>query len=164
MRTGAAPAAELVLRARAVFTARLGCTTTRQMWRNYMAKETKGGCLCGSVSYVVSGKLRSIVACHCNQCRKTSGHYAAATQAEIGHIQIVQKSLTWFRSSNKAERGFCSTCGSNLFWREINSPFISIFAGTIDGPTGLKMEQQLYVESAGDYYEVPGIPVIAQST
>jgi hypothetical protein len=129
-----------------------------------MAKEIKGGCLCGSVSYVVSGKLRSIVACHCNQCRKTSGHYAAATQVEIGHIQIVQKSLTWFRSSNKAERGFCATCGSNLFWREINSPFISIFAGTIDGRTGLKMGQQLYVESAGDYYEVPEIPVVAQST
>ena len=129
-----------------------------------MAKEINGGCLCGSVTYKTNGKLRSIVACHCNQCRKTSGHYVAATQVEFSSIQIFQKSLTWFRSSKKAERGFCSTCGSNLFWREIGSPFISIFAGTIDGPTGLKMEQQLYVDSAGDYYDVPGIPVIEQSS
>jgi hypothetical protein len=129
-----------------------------------MAKETRGGCLCGSVSYVISGDLRSIVACHCNQCRKTSGHYAAATQVGMGQIQIVQKYLTWFRSSDRAERGFCATCGSNLFWREMNSRFISIFAGTIDGPTGLKMERQLYVESAGDYYEAPAIPVVAQTT
>jgi hypothetical protein len=154
----------LVLRVRLFFRHGLHVQRPAKCGETNMAKEIKGGCLCGSVSYVVSGKLRSIVACHCNQCRKTSGHYAAATQVEIGHIQIVQKSLTWFRSSNKAERGFCATCGSNLFWREINSPFISIFAGTIDGRTGLKMGQQLYVESAGDYYEVPEIPVVAQST
>jgi len=82
----------------------------------------------------------------------------------MGQIQIVQKYLTWFRSSDRAERGFCATCGSNLFWREMNSRFISILAGTIDGPTGLKMERQLYVESAGDYYEAPAIPVVAQTT
>ena len=128
-----------------------------------MAKEITGGCLCGSVSYTLTGPLRSIVACHCHQCRKTSGHYAAATQVERGDIQIVQKSLKWFRSSERAERGFCAACGSNLFWRETGSPFISIFAGTIDGATGLKMERQLYVESAGDYYEVPAIPAVAQS-
>jgi hypothetical protein len=39
----------------------------------------------------------------------------------------------------------------------------TIFAGTINGPTGLKMERRLYVDSAGDYYEAPAIPVIAQS-
>ena len=129
-----------------------------------MAKEITGGCLCGSVSYTLRGELRSIVACHCHQCRKTSGHYAAATQVERDDIQIVQTSLKWFRSSQRAERGFCAACGSNLFWRETDSPFISIFAGTIDGPTGLKMERQLYVESAGDYYDVPPIPAVAQST
>jgi hypothetical protein len=60
-------------------------------------------------------------------------------------------------------RGFCANCGSNLFWHAFGSPFISIWAGTIDGPTGLKMESQLYPESAGDYYELPNVPVVLQS-
>jgi hypothetical protein len=154
--------AYLCLRVRLLF--HDGSDVQRAKWgETGMPEETKGGCLCGSVSYVANGQLRSVVACHCNQCRKTSGHYAAATQVETDRLQIAGKSLTWFRSSQKAERGFCATCGSNLFWRETGSPFISIFAGTIDGPTGLKMERQLYVESAGDYYEVPAIPVVAQS-
>ncbi|HGG64526.1 MAG TPA: GFA family protein, partial [Rhodobacteraceae bacterium] len=36
-----------------------------------------GGCLCGAVTYVVNGPLRDVIACHCTQCRKSSGHHVA---------------------------------------------------------------------------------------
>ncbi|TPN17707.1 GFA family protein [Mesorhizobium sp. B2-3-3] len=124
---------------------------------------TRGGCLCGAVSYELSGELRPIVACHCNQCRKATGHFGAATQVEQQRATITGDTLRWFRSSEHAERGFCSVCGGNLFWRRVGSPFISVWAGTIDGKTGLKMESQLYPESAGDYYELPAVPVVPQS-
>jgi hypothetical protein len=123
-----------------------------------------GGCLCGSVRYELNGPLRPIVACHCTQCRKTSGNYVAATQAAAEDIAIRGDSLAWFRSSETAERGFCSICGSNLFWRRRGSAHISIFAGGIDGPTGLRMESQLYTESAGDYYTLPDLPDVAQTS
>jgi hypothetical protein len=125
---------------------------------------TKGSCLCGAVRYEITGALRPVVACHCTQCRKASGHYAAATQAAQADIIIHGDSLTWYRSSQTAERGFCSICGGNLFWRRIDNPYISIWAGTIDGPTGLTIESQLYTESAGDYYEVPQLPERDQAT
>lgn len=124
----------------------------------------RGGCLCGAVTYELSGSLRPIVACHCIQCRKTSGHYVAATRAPADKATIRGETLTWYRSSEKAERGFCGVCGSNLFWREIGSENISVWAGTIDGKTGLKMESQLYAESAGDYYDLPDVPVVEQSS
>lgn len=127
-------------------------------------KTTRGGCLCGGVTYELRGPLRSVVACHCTQCRKTSGHYASATQVEARNATIQGPSLTWFASSDAAERGFCSTCGSNLFWRRKGNPYISIFAGTIDGPTGLKTESQIHTETAGYYYALPEVPVIEQST
>lgn len=123
-----------------------------------------GSCLCGSITYGVIGNLRPVVACHCNQCRKTSGHYVAATQAEAKDVVIKGDTLRWYKSSETAERGFCSICGSNLFWRGFGQPHISIWAGTIDGPTGLKMESQLYPESAGDYYDLPDIPIVEQSS
>ncbi|RCW27350.1 hypothetical protein DFR48_103313 [Ciceribacter lividus] len=128
-----------------------------------MAQAKTGGCLCGGVTYDVRGELRPVVACHCHQCRKTSGHYVAATQAAQADVTIRGDTLRWFRSSDTAERGFCGNCGSNLFWRRHGNPYISIWAGTIDGQTGLRMESQIHTESAGDYYELPHMPVIDQS-
>ncbi|TPK62142.1 GFA family protein [Mesorhizobium sp. B2-4-15] len=133
------------------------------VWRRGLERITRGGCLCGAVSYELSGELRPIVACHCNQCRKATGHFGAATQVEQQRATITGDTLRWFRSSEHAERAFCCVCGGNLFWRQVGSPFISVWAGTIDGKTGLKMESQLYPESAGDYYELPAVPVVPQS-
>lgn len=128
-----------------------------------MAKYT-GSCLCGAVSYNVTGPLRPVVACHCSQCRKTSGHYVAATQAARADVAIAGESLVWYRSSEVAQRGFCGRCGSNLFWQRHGSDRISIWAGTLDGPTGLKMTSQLYPEDKGDYYDLPDCDVVDQST
>lgn len=127
-----------------------------------MAKKS-GSCLCGGVSYVVSGPLRPIVACHCRQCRKTSGHYVAATQCAAADIAIQSETLTWYRSSETAERGFCSRCGGNLFWRKFGSENVSIWAGTFDGETGLRLEAQIHANSKGDYYPLPEVPILEQA-
>ena len=77
-----------------------------------------GSCLCGGVKYQISGEMRPIVACHCSQCRKTSGNFVAATR--VAKVDLTFDSMTtlkWFKSSDEAERGFCGTCGSNLFWQ-----------------------------------------------
>jgi hypothetical protein len=125
----------------------------------------QGSCLCGAVQYKVQGTLRSVVACHCNQCRKTSGHYVAATQTLTENLKVEGTSnLTWYASSSQAQRGFCKTCGSQLFWRENDSPHTSIMAGTIDGDTKLAMDRQLYPQSKGDYYALPEIASVDQST
>lgn len=129
-----------------------------------MSKITRGGCLCGGITYELRGELRPVVACHCLQCRKTSGHYVAATQVAAADAVISGNTLTWFRSSDIAERGFCGVCGSNLFWRRFESDRLSVWAGTIDGPTGLRMESQLYPECAGDYYDLPDVPSVGQET
>ena len=127
-----------------------------------MERVRQGSCLCGAVTYRVSGPLRPVVACHCVQCRKTSGNFVTATQALASDTEIFGDVLVWFRSSETAERGFCGRCGSNLFWRLIGDSKISIFAGTIDGDTGLALAGQLYPESKGDYYNLPDVPVIKQ--
>lgn len=123
-----------------------------------------GSCLCGGVKYRISGPLREIIACHCNQCRKTSGHYVAATQCAAEDMTIEGETLRWFRSSETAERGFCGRCGSNLFWRRFGNENVSIFAGTLDGATGLKMASQIHTESKGDYYDLPECTIIKQDS
>lgn len=112
----------------------------------------QGSCLCGQVRYRVDGPLRPVVACHCTQCRKTSGHHVAATSAPRDAV-AVEGDVTWYASSDAARRGFCGTCGSQLFW-DGPGRNLSIFAGTLDGPTGLTLAGHIFCASKGDYYEI----------
>ena len=126
-----------------------------------MSKHYTGGCLCGQVRYQVSAPLRPVIACHCVQCRKTSGHHVAATSAPRDSITI-NGAVTWYHSSKMARRGFCATCGSNLFWDGAGQN-MSLFAGTIDGATGLTIKGHIYCADKGDYYDIPAdMPQAAQ--
>ena len=123
-------------------------------------QEYQGSCLCGEVSYRVNGPLRPVVACHCGQCRKTTGHHVAATSAAREDVEITGD-VTWYRSSKTARRGFCGSCGSNLFWDGPGAN-LSIFAGTLDGATGLSLIGHIYCADKGDYYEIAdGLPQAA---
>ena len=119
-----------------------------------------GSCLCGGVGYAVNGPLRSVDYCHCTQCRKTSGHFVAATACDPGYLELTSdETLSWYRSSAVAERGFCNRCGSSLFWRPADGGHISIMAGTLDAPTGLKAVGHIFVANAADYYTIDdGLP------
>jgi hypothetical protein len=62
--------------------------------------------------------------------------------------------ITWFRSSEKARRGFCSKCGSALFWDPIEKDWIGIAMGAFDGTTATKLRIHIHVADKGDYYEI----------
>jgi len=123
-------------------------------------KTTTGSCLCRQVTYRVSAPLRPVIACHCRQCRKTSGHHVAATSAPRDAVKI-RGDVTWYCSSGTARRGFCGRCGSNLFW-DGGGNNLSIFAGTLDAPTGLRVAGHIFCADKGDYYEIgDGLPQAA---
>ena len=127
-----------------------------------MARAT-GGCLCGAVRYEVTGELRRVVYCHCEQCRKTSGHFVAATSCPTPNLTITEDAgLKWYRSSDTAERGFCERCGASLFWKPDHNKYMAIMAGAIDAPTGLTAREHIYTANASDYYALDdGLPQFA---
>lgn len=112
----------------------------------------EGSCLCGQVTYRVDGPLRPVVACHCIQCRKTSGHFVAATSAPRDAVTISGE-VSWYHSSDTARRGFCHRCGSSLFWDGAGEN-LSIHAGTIDGLTRLETIGHIFCATKGDYFEI----------
>ncbi len=114
-----------------------------------------GQCLCGAVHYRVAGGLRPVIACHCSQCRRATGSYMTATAAMRETLTVEgAENITWFTSSDTARRGFCKHCGSNLFWEGKDLPYTSITAGSLDGPTGLKLDRHIFVADKGDYYAI----------
>ena len=115
----------------------------------------KGSCECQGVMFELTGELRDVVFCHCSQCRKTSGHYWAATQVSKGNLNLIKAtSLSWYDSSNKARRGFCSVCGSSMFYERKGIDKISVSAGSLEIPTSLDRMRHIYVASKGDYYDI----------
>ena len=115
--------------------------------------ETAGGCLCGGVRYRVTGPLRPVVYCHCGQCRRTSGHFVAATAVAKDALEIVaDESLEWFASSEFASRGFCRRCGSSLFWVSEARDHVSVMAGTLDESGELKAAEHIWVGDKAGYY------------
>jgi hypothetical protein len=114
-----------------------------------------GGCLCGAVRYEIRGPLRGVIACHCSQCRRTSGHYVAMTSVPSINLTLTTSGgLTWYKSSDKAERGFCRVCGGNLFWRPVGEDRIAITAGTLDTPTNIALTEHIFVAHKSDYYAI----------
>ena len=115
-----------------------------------------GSCLCGGVQFTALGPLRPVIACHCTQCRKQSGHFWAATSVPATRLHMEKmETLRWFSASDTARRGFCSGCGAFLFWRATGSPDISFAASALDGPTGLTIAEHWHMDTAGDYYTTP---------
>ncbi len=115
----------------------------------------KGSCLCGAVQFELHGDLRPSVACHCSQCRKTSGHYWSATQVSNDKLVLTRDDgLKWFRSSETTRRGFCGQCGASLFWEVDGTGETSVGTGTLDGATGLQTERHIFVADKGDYYTI----------
>jgi hypothetical protein len=126
-----------------------------------MDQKHTGRCLCGSIRFETGGPLRDVTACHCSQCRRQTGLYYAATSAPVSSLAIEgEENLTWYRASETARRGFCSECGSALFWVADDADDISIMAGAFDEPSGLRMGDHIYCADKGGFYDLPedGLP------
>ena len=120
-----------------------------------MSRVVTGGCQCGGVRYEVLGPLRDVIACHCVQCRRTSGHFVAATACRRHAFTLVKAdTLKWYVAVPGFRRGFCVECGSSLFFEEEGGERVSIAAGSLDEPQGLKIVAHIFASEAGDYYPI----------
>ncbi|MCO5149789.1 MULTISPECIES: GFA family protein [unclassified Shinella] len=130
-----------------------------------MSEEHTGHCLCGAVRFRTRGALGKVVACHCSQCRRQTGHFYAATDVRNDALTIEgEENVTWYRASATAGRGFCRVCGSALFWKGDTADHISVMAGAFDLPTGLEMGVHIFCTDKGDYYEInDGAPQLPQA-
>jgi len=124
-----------------------------------------GGCLCGGVRYRIDGDCRDIICCHCENCRRTHGHFAAYTAVQQSALTLLsQDSLRWYHdASPDTWRGFCERCGASLFWdARDGAERISVAAGSLDDSGGLKTIGHIFMTEAGDYYQIDdGLPCFA---
>lgn len=107
--------------------------------------------MCGVVSYSASVAEPELGACHCSMCRRWSGGVFLGVAVQPDDISFEGKEhIQVFQSSPWAERAFCKTCGSNLYYRVTalgeHHGVYHIGAGTIDDQKGLTLSQQLFID------------------
>lgn len=119
-----------------------------------------GQCDCGALSYEVHGDLGDVNLCHCHQCRRLNGSPAAFTRTKRENLKLLEdRGLKWYRSSEKGERGFCSTCGASILARFEGDPLVYISPGSLDDDSGLKTTGHIFVAHRGHSYEITdGLP------
>ena len=105
-----------------------------------------GGCLCGAVRFSIEGPLRDVTICHCAMCRRSTTSLGAYTACAPDAIRFAGTKLRWYRSSPVARRGFCSKCGSQLFWEPSHGGHLSVAFGSLDDGASLRLGKQIYVD------------------
>jgi len=80
----------------------------------------------------------------------------AATAAGVDDVHLLaDATLTWYQRTPTTRYGFCSTCGATLFWSAADkAATLSIAAGTLDQPTGLRTVLAMYADEAADYHRL----------
>jgi len=88
-------------------------------------------------------------------CRKTHGAgYVTWVGFESGQFQLDEGEewLTWFESSKGASRGFCSRCGSSMFFKaERWAGELHVALGCLDGPVDRKPQAHAFHDSHIDW-------------
>lgn len=119
--------------------------------RSAVTGRAQAGCLCGGVRFSLPLPAGPITACHCQQCRKLSGHSAASFDVTEGDLTWdSRETLAEYVTRGGAQRGFCTCCGSSLYFRDAEGAF-SVEAGALDGPTGSTLVGHIFVAERGDY-------------
>ena len=123
-----------------------------------MPKAIRGNCHCGAIQYQVTGELTGVIHCHCGDCRRWHGHFAAYAVAQLADFEITQGAdkLIWYESSENARRGFCRECGSSIFKDNKDGEKIVLSVGALEAPTGLSFLKNIFEDDKGDYYTLPG--------
>lgn len=115
-------------------------------------KKGSGSCLCGAISFTTENRQSTISACHCTSCRKWGG--SAFMEVNCGaEVKFKgEEYLSVFNSSDWAERGFCSQCGSHLFYRMKESQDHSMLVGLFDDDSDLVFRHQVFIDEKPHYY------------
>jgi len=120
-------------------------------------KAVTGSCLCGKVSYQLSGNSGVFQYCHCSRCRKFSGSAHAAS------LFVSPEQFKWLIGEDLLGRfehpdakhfatSFCKNCGSSLPWLSKSGKAVVVPAGTLDVDPGIRPTQNIFWGSRAPWY------------
>jgi hypothetical protein len=113
---------------------------------------TRGSCLCGAVTYVLTAPVFRCRTCHCSRCRKagSSAHMSGlgtsfdGVRFTRGEDQIVTYKVPEARYFKQA---FCRVCGSPMPRRDAERQVTIVPMGSLDDDPGVRPTAHIYAGS-----------------
>ncbi len=111
-----------------------------------------GKCLCGKVELIAVLKNNYFDVCHCKMCQSWGGGPAVAVEITFDSKWVGEEHIKRYDSSDWAQRGFCSHCGSHLFYQLKDKSYQNIPMGLLQNPPNLKFKSQIFIDKKPDCY------------
>lgn len=126
--------------------------------------DTQGQCLCGDLRFEADFPTEWVAHCHCSLCQRAHGAPVVTWVGfgtEAVTIDDPQARLRWYESTHGAERGFCSRCGSTLFFRSERWPGeLHVVRSNFTGPVDREPQVHVYVDTQAPWLHLAedGLP------
>lgn len=112
-----------------------------------------GRCLCGAVEVSVGTRPAQVEVCHCGMCRRWGGGPLLAVDAGSDVRLAGEEHVGVFESSAWAERGFCSRCGTHLFYRFKAAGTYALPAGLFGALDGVSLCEEIFIDEKPAWYD-----------
>ena len=117
------------------------------MNEDYRFREYSGGCQCGAVRFHATQLVDNPHLCYCRMCQKATGNlFAALVGIRHEHLTWTRGTAARFRSSGEVDRGYCSDCGTSLFYHNTEGQHVSMSIGAFDTPHLIPVLYQMGIE------------------
>ena len=119
-----------------------------------MAEKYAGRCLCGTTQYEATGEPVAAVLCHCSMCRRAAGAPAVAwAMFASDQFVVTGGQIAKYLSSDGAERGFCSGCGTTLTFSADYLPgLVDVTISSLDDPSRLSPSMHIWESRRLDWF------------
>ncbi len=122
-------------------------------------KNIQGHCVCGEVEIVIKEYGDFVYTCHCNTCRRmNSGPVLSVDPGSKDNVEFIrgEDKITIYHDE-EVERGFCSVCGSTLFWHNPADDHYCMNAELFDDIIrNASFNLELFYDMKPDYYSFEG--------
>ncbi|WP_027856598.1 GFA family protein [Marinobacterium jannaschii] len=116
-------------------------------------REASGRCLCGACVLHAEKLSRHSSACHCSMCRKWGGGPLLAVECGTEVRFEGEEHIATYASSAWAERGFCSHCGTHLFYRISDNGAYIVPVGLFDDEADFELVNQIFIDEKPTFYD-----------
>jgi len=118
----------------------------------------EGQCLCGAVTFTVSGDVSSFHICYCSRCRHSTG------SAHASNIFAKPECITWHSGEEYIQRfelpaakswtkQFCKQCGSGLPYINRAGTFLVIPAGSLNSEIDFEPDDRIFCDDRTHWAE-----------
>ena len=119
----------------------------------------EGHCYCGTVGIIIKEYGDFVYTCHCDECRRiNSGPVLSIDPGPKENLEFAHGSemITTYFDEN-IERGFCSVCGTTLFWHNPEDNHYCMNAELFDDIIkNASFNLELFYDMKPEYYTFAG--------